>query len=282
MKQFMKRIFLFGLALCLSMVAFLFWQSRHTEQQRYAEEVFYAMDVAEQANAYTVVLLGDSVCRQLFAPEYQNENDTVCYLPTNQAVTVAGNYILLQNYLEHNPQTKKVIYLAGPQSFANNMWMDYSYHYFVLPFCTDENMQYLDADTKKMIEDRFGKMYVENTKVKEFLTSHEVVFNLYINRLQQNAEMMVRNRISRLAVNYLCKMRDLCKEKGIELTVICTPLDTNNLTGDLTLFKQDIIDYGLDDIMEGYVDNIKYYEDAYFMDQSHFTAEGEFPSWRSG
>ena len=65
----------------------------------FGPELYYALDLAEEKTEYTKVIIGDSVARLIFSPDYQDETDTTCYLATNQAITVLGNYILLGRYL---------------------------------------------------------------------------------------------------------------------------------------------------------------------------------------
>ena len=92
----------------------------------FGPELYYALDMAETNTEYTKVIIGDSVARLIFSPDYQDETDEVCYLATNQAITVLGNYILLNRYLENNPQTEEVYYIVRPQSLANPLWFNLS------------------------------------------------------------------------------------------------------------------------------------------------------------
>ena len=122
----------------------------------FGPELYYALDLAEEKTEYTKVIIGDSVARLIFAPDYQEETDTTCYLATNQAITVLGNYILLSRYLENNPQTEEVYYIVRPQSLANPLWFNFSFQYFIVPFYNDTYKQYIDDDTRSE-ERRVGK-----------------------------------------------------------------------------------------------------------------------------
>ena len=53
----------------------------------FGPELYYALDMAETNTEYTKVIIGDSVARLIFSPDYQDETDEVCYLATNQAIT---------------------------------------------------------------------------------------------------------------------------------------------------------------------------------------------------
>ena len=160
MKKFLKKVVCFVILIIISSVIFAVYENTKSKRsEQVGSDVIYAIELAQEHNNYRKVLIGDSVCHQLFQQENQNENEEVCYLGTNQAVTVVGNYILLENYLKNNPQTEKVIYFAGPQSFANDMWLNHTYQYFILYFYNKENMQYVDVETQEMLESRFGKKY---------------------------------------------------------------------------------------------------------------------------
>ena len=156
MKKLIKKIFL---TLCISsatiiivyMVIFVF-QLRFTGL---AGEVFYSIEKAGHNSGLPAVILGDSVCNQLWNQKEDSLN--IAHLGCNQAITPAGTYLLLKKYLEHNPQTQEVFYIICPQTLGNDLNLNYTYQYFVIPFFHGENVKLLDDDTTQKVYNRFGK-----------------------------------------------------------------------------------------------------------------------------
>ena len=86
----------------------------------FGPELYYALDLAEENTEYTKVIIGDSVARLIFSPDYQDETDEVCYLATNQAITVLGNYILLNRYCQTaEPCQSAVVQLFIPVFYCS-------------------------------------------------------------------------------------------------------------------------------------------------------------------
>ena len=240
----------------------------------FGPELYYALDLAEKDTGYEKVIIGDSVARLIFAPAYQSETEDTCYLATNQAITVLGNYILLNRYLENNPDTKEVIYIARPQSLANPLWYNYSYQYFVVPFYNDKYISYIEDETRLYIEKRFGKLYVDNEFVKNFVINSSAYLDIYLNNvLEQQLEQRDEKHLCGLSAKYLRKMQKLCEEKGIKLTVLAAPLPDTLDNHDWDEFAFQIEAYGLSDLLGDYLQGIEYYDEKYFADEAHFTDE---------
>lgn len=240
----------------------------------FGPELYYALDLAEEKTEYTKVIIGDSVARLIFAPDYQEETDTTCYLATNQAITVLGNYILLSRYLENNPQTEEVYYIVRPQSLANPLWFNFSFQYFIVPFYNDTYKQYIDVDTRKYIEDRFGKLYATNDIVKSFIENNAYYMDVYLNNvLEQQLEVRDEKHLSDLTIKYLPKIKELCDSHGVKLKVMAAPLPDTEDNRDWVEFEQQIVDNGLSDLLGDYIDGIDYYPEEAFGDEAHFTQE---------
>lgn len=240
----------------------------------FGPELYYALDLAEENTQYTKVIIGDSVARLIFSPDYQDETDEVCYLATNQAITVLGNYILLSRYLENNPQTKEVYYIVRPQSLANPLWYNFSFQYFIVPFYNEKYKQYIDDDTKKYIEDRFGRLYATNDIVKSFIENNAYYMDVYLNNvLEQQLEIRDEKHLSDLSIKYLSKIKQLCDSYGVTLRVMAAPLPDTEDNHDWAEFEQQIAGSGLSDLLGDYIEGIDYYPESAFGDEAHFTQE---------
>lgn len=235
-----------------------------------ASEVFYAIDKAAVPNDCTAVLLGDSVCNQLWD---QHENiGGVCTLGCNQAITPCGTYLLLKAYLDAHPDTDTAYYLIRPQTLANDIWTNYSYQYFVLPFCTEENMALLEDETTALLYEKFGRLFVENKFVKTVLLNNLPLRDAYLSQVQ-TGDNAVTNRLSRTSVLYLRKMMALCQEKGVSLVVRPLPLADTEENHRWDAFREDILEQGLEELLGTFLEELAYYPEAWFSDGIHFTEE---------
>ncbi len=238
----------------------------------FGPELYYALDLAEERTEYTKVIIGDSVARLIFSPDYQDETDEVCYLATNQAITVLGNYILLSRYLENNPQTEEVYYIVRPQSLANPLWFNFSFQYFIVPFYNDMYKQYIDDDTREYIEDRFGKLYATNDIVKSFVENNAYYMDVYLNNvLEQQLEVRDEKHLSDLTIKYLPEIKELCDSYGVRLKVMAAPLPDTEDNHDWAEFSKQIADNVLSDLLGDYIEGIDYYPESAFGDEAHFT-----------
>ncbi len=274
MKKIIKKIMiLFSAVSGVSVVVFLFldYVLGGYPYKLSENEAYRALEAVERTNTYEWVLLGDSVARQLFPYDCQGENETMYYLPTNQAITVVGNYVLLARYLENNPQTKRVVYMALPHSLANHIRVDFSYQYFVLPFYCQPYMDYIDEDTKNYICEKYGRSFSSNTFVRYFLRNSSLCLECYLDRLEEGEEECFPD----MTVQYIGKMRDLCEAYDVEFLLYSPPLSDRSGFDENAFCEAAMCveDTGLKELFEGYIASMVFYSHEFFGDEMHFTSE---------
>lgn len=267
-----KVILLFGIVIGIVTAVFAFLINRNINPNKLlGYEVYDALDVVEQTNSYEKVLLGDSVSRQLCPPESQEENQQICYLSTNQAITIVGNYILLCRYLENNPQTKQVIYMVHPFSLTNHMRADFSYQYFILPFYQKTYVDYIDESTREMVIRKYGSLFVSNPVLRYFLRNSSVCLEAYLERIHDDETEPVPD----MTFLYLGKMQELCGEYGAEFVLVSSPLNKGFDYDTETFLK--IIGQTDDEefrkLFERYIESMHFYEKDCFSDDVHFTKD---------
>lgn len=236
-----------------------------------AHEVFYVLDKAQYNSGRPIVILGDSVCNQLWDQRQDSENIT--HLACNQAVTACGTWLLLRKYLENNPQTKEVYYVIVPKyGLCNELNTNYTYQYFVIPFINENSMQLIESETLKQLYNKFGQFFVENKYIKRFLLNDKLFMSRYIHYVNANSQENI-HRLSRTGIIYLRKIQELCREHDIKLFVRPLPmLDIENNHG-FEDFERNVKTFGFEDVLGDYVKRIKYYPDDWFRDKVHFTKE---------
>lgn len=236
-----------------------------------ASEAFYVVEKARHNSGKTAVILGDSVCSQLWPRKKDSAN--ISHLSCNQAITTAGTYILLRKYLANNPQTETVYYIVRPQSLGNDMNLNYTYQYFVIPFMNDENADLIDDETRQKLYDKFGKFFVENSYVKSSLLNNNLFMAQYINHVKNKTEKKYIHRLSRTAVIYLPKIRELCREHNVKLKILPLPLPDTEENYGWEKFDDDVKEYGFDDILGDFTKKIHYCPEEWYSDGSHFKLE---------
>lgn len=219
------------------------------------------------------LVMGDSVAAQLFNNDVESGDE---YSMTgNCSSTLGGEYILLRNYLENNPQTTSVLMVVTPDLLSNEGENDYGYQYYVIPYYSEDNMQYITDDVQQYIDNRYGKIFTRNVAIRRILYNDLNLLEVYRNHLEEKngSEVDGALRISWLSATYLKQIEELCELRGIELRVVCSPLPNVRANWDWDGFMHDIEAYGLQQILDGYIASAVYYSEDCFQDAWHLDNE---------
>ena len=272
MRKFLMKTALIVLLPSMSFIAVHFMMFKlHLHIGGLAGEVFYVIEKAGHNSGKQAVILGDSVCYQLWPQNKDSAN--ISHLGCNQAITPAGTYILLKKYLANNPQTQEVYYIIRPQSLGNDMNLNFTYQYFIVPFINDENEILIDDETRQKLYDKFRKFFVENNFIKSFLLSNNFFMDKYIEYVKRNTEQKFFHRLSRTAVIYLPKIRRLCMENNIKLKILPIPVADISENHGWDKFDADVKEYGFGDILGGFTEKILYCPEEWYRDNVHFRQE---------
>ena len=269
MTRFIKKIIAAVLIFALSIVAaFIIFALIGANVTGLAGEVFYVIDKSEKNSGCPVVYLGDSVCNQIW-PQNE-ESEKICYLGCNQAITTAGTYLLLKKYLEHNPQTKEAYYIIVPRNLANNLNLNFTYQYFVIPFLDDANINLLTQETRELLYDKFGRLFLESKIIKGTLLNNNLLMKMYLSHIQRKPEKIYNHKLSRTAIIYLEKIRELCRECNVKFLVRPIPMADNEKNYGWEDLQQDINNYNFNDLFGDFLQKIYYYPEDWYRDGVHF------------
>lgn len=227
MKRFLLRATIFsGLLLCLTIALELVLArvNRNTHGQfRVGEDVYRVLEAADAPHPQvTTLYLGDSVARQIFTL-HTEPSPKLLYLPANQAISLAGQYCLLQKVLPHAPLLRHVYLFYTPRSWANNLDQifthDYFCGYFHNPALVWEiwNLQH----DRQLTEAHVGRMLLPNIMAE----------NSYLNRSQSNYGVPIvpvtsgpeKHPLSKPSKYFVEKMKDLCRQHQLTLTILPCP-----------------------------------------------------------
>lgn len=238
-----------------------------------AFEVYDAIDRAGVNDGYTGLVLGDSVARQIFPPKYQDESDDICYLATNQAIMTVGNFILLERFIENNPQLEDVYYIVRPDSMMGNPNFIYTYSYFVTPLYKEPLIQYLEPETREEIETIFGRFYARREFPKWMLAKYPKLLDIYQNSCKNILQLRKRGGGiggENMAALYLGKMKKLCDEKNIKFHLLASPCPENYQYSLEEVEKRLTFD-GKEELLDKYADSIIYIKEDELVDGVHMS-----------
>lgn len=262
--HFIRRFLLFTI-LAIPFIAgqgLYIYCTRTYEQTVNGSEIYVSLHKSVIKKKVKVLLIGDSVGEQLY--DNRTYNDEVYSLTTNQAISMAGYYILLKKFTDTNydqlPQ--EVILILHPETFTNNLDQKFTFHYFLKPFYKQENRALLTQNCIKQIK----KIPFNSFSQLPFIVSTN-----WAPDYQPPKDTSYR-LISPISNEYLVKMSALCAKKHIVFRLYSPPVkaSSRNQIARYAAGQGECIKCDLSTEFKSYFDNIEYLADTLFQDQIHF------------
>lgn len=224
-------------------------------------EIYHSIYKSKQKNNSKIILLGDSVGNQLFSNK--KNNDTINSLACNQAISMAGQYILLKNYINEGNKFDKVYLIFTPFSFQNNLDQVYTYHYFIKPFYLEEYKK----EFTEIVTQQINKIpYISFSREPYILTSSWAPD--FISKDEINNEFL-----SAISIEYLIKIKKLSIKHNFEFIILPTPICLSKKEDVEKMDKNNIIKNNLSHEFKRYFQNMIYLEDNFFVDGTHLKKE---------
>jgi hypothetical protein len=227
-------------------------------------EIYISINKSKHKGKTKKLLIGDSVANQLFS-NIKN-NDTINSLACNRAISMAGHFLLLNNYLNTGNQVDTVYMIFTPFSFLNNLDEVYTFHYFLKPFYTKE---YMPLFTKTV--------HTQVHKIPFYYISKDPVI------LTSNWAPNFKSKddinytfLSPISVEYLSKIKDLRDKYKFKLIILPTPTRISNKPFVEKINKNEITSTGLVNEFKDYFEKIIFIDDSNFMDNLHFKSKKEY------
>ena len=231
------------------------------------EEIVPYIKQAETVDQYTKLIIGDSVCHQIFH-SFQKVNPTYDVLGSNQAITIVGQEILAEKYLmSHTDATDVYLILtsATGTGFEN---AGYCYQYFVIPFTQADAMGPVDSKTWDDLIHLYGPICMNRTVidlVDRSSLNRKIVLNLLRNNSYDNAQ---------LSIHYIKKLIKICDEHRVHLHLLHAPMAESAKVSVVDEKKVMLSLISENDELKGYLmnfyDKVLYYPDEEFEDGIHF------------
>ena len=235
-----------------------------------SDEIEEYINKATTEDASHILVLGDSVCRQLFNG-LQDKNDDCSMIGSNAAITVAGQYIIAKNYLENHDDVHAVYLFMIPESLMRSFGVESSFLHTVIPFSNTGNLECLEPETIEIMEQVFGKFFVSKEGIY-LIDNSGLNRKLYCNLLPKLSEDYAMKNPLELANVYIPKIKELCDEKNVEFYLISGPVseDKSYITEEL---KPYFDKSELREINPDYLENIVYFPSDQAEDGTHFSGE---------
>ena len=206
------------------------------------------------------LILGDSTGHSLYPSE--KIYDSIISLACNQAVTMAGHYFLLKNYLEMNNENlpNEVIILFTPETFGNDVDM-FAYQYFLKPFPI---LEYKSLYTKHLY-DRIKTIPFYWTANLPFIQTSGYTPRIAVPANEERLNM------SELSIEYLLKIDSIAEKYHVALRMLSTPVrdDYKEITERRIEDLQRLCPEEIQQMMNVYIQSIPYYQSELFFDHVH-------------
>lgn len=236
------------------------------EVNRIGFETYTAIESSKKnhKNKHTLVL-GDSVARQLIYANNIKQN--IIDLTSNQVISLAGQYTLLQLTLNSNKQIKTVCLMLIPNALTISFDQIATYDYFIRPFFPQYS-EYFNTSTIDMINSKFFSNL--------YMLPIAKVLPIFGNIRYDDQPRRQGIHLSATTIEYLKLMRNRCQRDNINFKVLAAPVSRSVYKNEFPFnyLQKQINDNELFDILKDYTKSIVPFDDNLFeKDKIHFKYE---------
>lgn len=283
----MKKLFIKGCIVCILCVCFvtglLYLSVKQpyrdiiasvTASQAYAAkldasgEVVAYIKKAQQNDHSTKLIVGDSVCNSLFG-ELEELNPDYTILGCNKGITMAGQYILTRRYLDTHEHATDVYLIVITNSLITGFDTEFGYQYAVVPFVKTGTISLLEDHTVEEMKQLYLAPFLHE-RVIDAVERSPLIKKLYLNLEKEIRPTKLTLAFPDVTIEYIQKMYELCKERGVSMYLIPPPLaDTKERREVEEVLKAEYEDSPLYQLFPDYYDHYLYYPAELFPDGIH-------------
>lgn len=234
-------------------------------------DIIPQIEKAMAKDGTTKLIIGDSVCRQLFNGLQDINSEDFTIIGSNAAITMAGQYILAAEYLKAHPNATDIYLFALPPSLKRTFDTELGYQYVIMPFAETDTLCNLDSGTISLLEGVYGKFFMKKNIVKAIDLSG-INRKLFLNYLLDNAEGYEPASYFELADKYVCEIDRLCKENNVKFHFYPCPRIESSREA-MEDIKGEFNNSAVSKINPEYMDMIYYFPDGKSEDGTHFSPE---------
>jgi len=272
MKRFICKVLVFLLVIALITIPVEIYKIHHASV--YAEringgEVYTAINKSQTKKVVKRLVLGDSVGHQLYPCEQYY--DSIVSLACNKAITLAGQFFLLKNFVEINIDDlpEEIILLITPFSLSNDV-DKYAYQYFLKPFPPSNYSKFY---TEHLFQ-RIHSIPMYWTANIPFIQTSNYTPQWAVVPFQQEPKS-----ISQLSYEYLLKIDSVANTNNIKFRMLSTPVRDDRQCDVATFWENLPAEYmsKLPKLLQSYKESIVYLPHEWYYDAVHF-GEGKIPN----
>lgn len=232
-------------------------------------EIYSALNKSKLKSTKKILLLGDSVGKQLFPEDNENYNS----LTTNQALGIPGNYFFLKNYLKAGNSIERLVIIYNPHSFKNNLNNKLTYHYFLKPFFNEDYNHYFTKELLGQIEKIPYKNYLKIPSVRatnwspSFPKNKKSIF-LAKNDYEKKINEKPYNYLSPISVQYLNMIKELSIKYNFSVKLLPPPISAD-MNINLDIFLKETQKTNLIEEFRFFIKNLNFIDSKNFSDKIH-------------
>lgn len=217
-----------------------------------------------------ILVVGDSVCHQMLSG-LQEYNDKICIVGSNGAITMAGQYILVAEYIKNHAEATDIYLLVLPESLSRTYDTMWGYQYAVMPFVETDTFDLLDENTISGIKASYGEISL-HPWVVDLVDSSAVNRKIYFNLIKKYGKSYKQSSDFELADQYIAKMYNLCEKNGISLHLYACPV-ADSRRQEMDILEKLYADTWLGQYYPDYFEKILYFPDEQAADGIHFSGD---------
>lgn len=253
---------------CRDVIAVLTGSKAYADKLDASGEVIAYIEKAQKKDGTTKLIVGDSVCNSLFG-ELQPYNPDYTILGCNKGITMAGQYLLVREYLDAHDKATDVYLVVISNSLITGFDTDFGYQYAVIPFVRTGTIDHLEAHTVKEMKNLYFAPFLDE-RVIDYVEASPLIKKLYLNFEKELRPTRLTLSFPDVTVEYIRKMYELCDARGVKMYLLPPPLaQTDERIEVETVLRREYESGPLYEMFPDYYDKYLYYPPELFPDGIH-------------
>ena len=257
---FCIRCLAFGISMLVSVYAcdaLFLYKSKARMTSLPGFEIYVSILKSKKKTTKKKLIIGDSTANQFFNNR-KDDDDEYYSLTSNQAISMCGQYLLLNNFLKAGNRPEEVYVVYCPLAFNNNLDQIFTYHYFLKPFYRNEYKSLMTENVMRQIKQI---PYYQFSQFPLLISSAWAP--------DYSPEINPDTFLSPISIDYLEKMDTLQTEYGFKLYLVSSLVSA--------CWEEKASNYDLDGVtnsrtkkaLELYLHNMHFLPDSLFSDRVH-------------
>ena len=231
------------------------YMNRHKDILRNYQglEVYRSIYKSKKRVPKRKLIIGDSTGNQFF--DNRHDDEDFYSLACNQAISLCGQYMLLNNFLVAGNRPEEVYLIYHPNSFSIDLDSKFTFHYFLKPFYRKEYKTLMTENVTCQIQ-----------KVPYYWLASFPLINWSAWTPKYIPDSYKKPSLSLISMEYLRKMFYLKEKYRFNLYIVPTFVKESI---PLEIDYCNINENKVKDVMSLYTNNIHHLPDTCFVDNLH-------------